>query len=98
MEVQNEIHNPPVAVEEVAIPPVRHHASSSVQKHAKPPKPPVKQIPAMHSDEGSSSMRSVTSRRRENAKNRPNDVPHHSEVGTQSQSSSMFKRLGAVNH
>mgnify|MGYP004636422153 CR=1 FL=1 len=51
LEVQNEMQNPPVAVEEIAIPPVHHHTSSSVQKHDKLPKPPVKQMSAVHSDE-----------------------------------------------
>ena len=84
LEIQNEMQNLPVAIEEIAIPPVRHHASSFVQKHVKPPKPPVRQMPTMQSDEGSSSTRSVTSRRRENSRNRPNDAPHHSEVVAQS--------------
>ena len=50
----------------------------------------------MQSDEGSSSTRSVTLRKRENVKNRPNDAPHHSEVAAQSQRSSVFRRLGAA--
>ena len=97
LEVHNEMKNPPVAVEEVAIPPVRHHASSSAQKHVKPPKPPVRQMPTVQSDEGSSSTRSVTSRRCENVKNRPKDALHHPEVEptVKSQRSSVFRCLGA---
>ena len=42
LEVQNKKQNAPVAVDEVAIPLVHHHASSSALKHAKSPNPPAK--------------------------------------------------------
>ena len=90
---QNEVHAPNI-VDEVVIPPPHH---VSVQKNAKPPKPPAKQIPTVYSDKGSSSTRSVTSRKHENMKSRPNDAPYHSGVGAHSQRSSVFRRLGAVN-
>ena len=42
LEVHKEMQNAPVAVDEIVIPPVDHHASSSALKHAKPRKPPVR--------------------------------------------------------
>ena len=93
--IQNEVNAPNAADEVIVSPP--HHISVTVQKNGKPPKPPARQMPAVHSDEGSSSMRSVTFRRRENSRSRPNDAPHHSEVGAQSQRSSVFRRLGATS-
>ena len=69
LEIQNEKQNTPVAVEEVVIPPVHHHAFSSALKHARLRKPLVTQMPTVH-----------TSKRQDNVKHRPNDAPHHPEV------------------
>ena len=54
-------------------------------------------MPTVQSDEGSSSTHSITSRRRENVKNRLKDASHHPEVEltVKSQRSSVFRRLGA---
>ena len=98
LEVNEDSLNVPPA-EETAIPPVvvRPHALTSALKEKKHAKPPAKLLSLVQSDEGSSSIRSVTSRRHENVKQRPNDVVHHPEatVHLKSNYSSVFRRLGA---
>ena len=94
LEVQKDLQNAPIAVEEIAVPPVaiQLNAPNPILKHVKPPKPPLRPQPTIQSDEGSSSIRSVTSRRVENQQQRPNDAPHHPEATARS---SVFRRLGA---
>ena len=99
VEFQREMQNFSHAVEEVAVhneDRQNQRVSTSAMKHAaKPPKPPVKPLLTVHSAEGSSSTRSVTSRRRE-AK-RSDNAPHYPEavVFDQKEHPSVFRRLGA---
>ena len=87
-----EIQNAPIVAIEIVVPPVAANASNPAVQHVKPPKPPMRLQPTIQSDEGSSSTRSVTSRRVENQQQKPNDAPHHPEATARS---SVFRRLGA---
>ena len=57
----------------------------------------MKPLSPVQSAEGSSSTRSVMSRRRDTIKQRSNDAPHHPEATAFSKSirSSVFRRIGA---
>ena len=64
LEVHRDLQNAPVATKEI-VPPVAVHlnASNLVVKHVKPPKPPMKPLPIVQSNKGSSSTHYVTFRR-----------------------------------
>ena len=94
-EVQKELQNAPIVAMEIDVPPVAANASNPAVKHVRPLRPPVKPQPTIQSDEGSSSTRSVTSRRVENQQQRPNDAPHHPEATAHSL---VLRRLGIEAH
>ena len=66
LEVQKDLQNAPIVADEIFVPPVVANASIPVVKHVKPSKQLVRPQPTIQSDEGSSSTRSVTSKRVEN--------------------------------